>query len=542
MSKLIAFDETARALLLSGVDQLANTVKVTLGPRGRNVVMEREIGGPTVINDGVAIARNIDLSDPFEDLGAQLLKTVAIKTNDVAGDGTTTATVIAQHLIREGLRNVVAGANPVKLSRGIQLAAEKTVDVLQAVATPVENTDQVRQVASVSARDDSIGDMVARGMDLVGLDGSIAVEEGQSTETEVVLTEGVEFDQGYLSPSFAENSETPRLELEDPYILIHREKLSSLPTLIPLLEKVMESKRPLLVIAEDVEGDALTALIMNALRKTLNVVAVKAPYFGERRTGFMHDLAAVTGATVVDPETGVYLKDSGLDILGTAKRVVVTNKSTVITDGGGTPEEIEERRQYLRTLIENYSSEWDKKKMGERLSRLAGGVAVIKVGASTDTEFTEKVSRVDDAIHAAQAAIKEGIIPGGGAVLAQISTRIEEYADTIEQPDEALGARILAKALCAPLYWIANNAGVDGAVVMSKVKDLKIGEGFNAATREYGELMPAGIIDPVMVTHSAVTNAASVGRMVLTTEVSIVEKPGPGGKKHETDAGVSTLH
>lgn len=541
MSKLIAFDETARALMLSGVDQLANTVKVTLGPRGRHVVMEKEIGGPTIVNDGVAIARNIDLSDPFEDLGAQLVKTVAIKTNDVAGDGTTTATVIAQHLIRDGLRNVVAGANPVKLSRGIKLAADKTVELLQEVATPIDNTDQVRHVASVSARDDSIGDMVARGMDLVGLDGSITVEESQSTESEVVLTEGVEFDRGYISPMFAADSENPRLELEDPYILIHREKLSSLPALVPLLEKVMQSKKPLLIIAEDVEGDALTALIMNAVRKTLNVVAVKAPYFGERRTGFMHDLAAVTGATVVDPETGVTLQESGLEILGSAKRVAVTSKNTIITDGGGTPEQLEERRQYLRTLIENYSSEWDKKKMGERLARLAGGVAVIKVGASTDTEFAERVSRVDDAIHAAQAAIKEGIIAGGGSVLAQLSTRIEEFADTIEHEDEAIGARILARALCAPLYWIAENAGKDGAIVMSKVKEMPLGQGFNAATLEYGELIPAGVIDPVMVTHSAVTNAASVGRMILTTEVSIVEKPGPGGKKHQ-ESTIGGIH
>ena len=536
MPKLIAFHQDARTSLLHGVDQLADTVKVTLGPRGRHVVLQKPIGLPQIVNDGVTIAREIDLPDPFENLGAQLVKAVATKTNDIAGDGTTTATVIAQHLIHEGLRNVVAGANPMELSKGIKLAADKTEELLGQVATPVETDDEIRNVATVSSRDEEIGAMVARGMEIVGRDGVISVDESQTTETEIVLTEGLEFDKGYISPSFITDYEAARAELEDPYILIHRNKLSSLPNLLPLLEKVLASKRPLLIIAEDVEGEALTALAMNALRKTLKVVAVKAPYFGDRRVGFMHDMAAVTGATVVDPDTGVNLADSGLEILGSAKRVTVTKKSTLIVDGAGTPEAVEERRRQLRTEIENYSSEWDKNKMKERLTKMSGGVALIKVGGSTEAEVTERMMRVDDAIHAAQAAVKEGIIAGGGSILTQLAPQVEEFAETLDG-DVALGARILAKSLNSPLYWIAKNAGEDGAVVLSKVQEMQSGEGYNAATRTFGNLLDAGVIDPVMVTRSAVTSAASVGRMVLTTEISVVDKPKVAGAGHGAHAG-----
>ncbi len=536
MPKLIAFHQDARTSLLHGVDQLADTVKVTLGPRGRHVVLQKPIGLPQIVNDGVTIAREIDLSEPFENLGAQLVKAVATKTNDIAGDGTTTATVIAQHLMHECLRNVVAGANPMELSKGIKLAADKTEELLAQVATPVETNDEIRNVATVSSRDEEIGAMVARGMEIVGRDGVISVDESQTTETEIVLTEGLEFDKGYISPSFITDYEAARAELEDPYILIHRNKLSSLPVLLPMLEKVLATKRSLLIIAEDVEDEALAALAMNALRKTLKVVAVKAPYFGERRVGFMHDMAAVTGATVVDPDTGVNLADSGLEILGSAKRVTVTKKSTLIVDGAGTPEAVEERRRQLRTEIENYSSEWDKNKMKERLTKMSGGVALIKVGGSTEAEVTERMMRVDDAIHAAQAAVKEGIIAGGGSTLTQLATQVAEFAETLDG-DVALGARILAKSLNSPLYWIAKNAGEDGAVVLSKVQEMQPGEGYNAATRTFGNLLEAGVIDPVMVTRSAVTNAASVGRMVLTTEISVVDKPKAAGEENGAHAG-----
>ena len=536
MPKLIAFHQDARTSLLHGVDQLADTVKVTLGPRGRHVVLQKPIGLPQIVNDGVTIAREIDLSEPFENLGAQLVKAVATKTNDIAGDGTTTATVIAQHLMHEGLRNVVAGANPMELSKGIKLAADKTEELLAQVATPVETNDEIRNVATVSSRDEEIGAMVARGMEIVGRDGVISVDESQTTETEIVLTEGLEFDKGYISPSFITDYEAARAELEDPYILIHRNKLSSLPVLLPMLEKVLATKRSLLIIAEDVEDEALAALAMNALRKTLKVVAVKAPYFGERRVGFMHDMAAVTGATVVDPDTGVNLADSGLEILGSAKRVTVTKKSTLIVDGAGTPEAVEERRRQLRTEIENYSSEWDKNKMKERLTKMSGGVALIKVGGSTEAEVTERMMRVDDAIHAAQAAVKEGIIAGGGSTLTQLATQVAEFAETLDG-DVALGARILAKSLNSPLYWIAKNAGEDGAVVLSKVQEMQPGEGYNAATRTFGNLLEAGVIDPVMVTRSAVTNAASVGRMVLTTEISVVGGPKAAGEENGAHAG-----
>ena len=536
MPKLIAFHQDARTSLLHGVDQLADTVKVTLGPRGRHVVLQKPIGLPQIVNDGVTIAREIDLSEPFENLGAQLVKAVATKTNDIAGDGTTTATVIAQHLMHEGLRNVVAGANPMELSKGIKLAADKTEELLAQVATPVETNDEIRNVATVSSRDEEIGAMVAHGMEIVGRDGVISVDESQTTETEIVLTEGLEFDKGYISPSFITDYEAARAELEDPYILIHRNKLSSLPVLLPMLEKVLATKRSLLIIAEDVEDEALAALAMNALRKTLKVVAVKAPYFGERRVGFMHDMAAVTGATVVDPDTGVNLADSGLEILGSAKRVTVTKKSTLIVDGAGTPEAVEERRRQLRTEIENYSSEWDKNKMKERLTKMSGGVALIKVGGSTEAEVTERMMRVDDAIHAAQAAVKEGIIAGGGSTLTQLATQVAEFAETLDG-DVALGARILAKSLNSPLYWIAKNAGEDGAVVLSKVQEMQPGEGYNAATRTFGNLLEAGVIDPVMVTRSAVTNAASVGRMVLTTEISVVDKPKAAGEENGAHAG-----
>ena len=524
MSKQIEFSETARRAMEAGVDKLADAVRVTLGPRGRNVVLAKAFGGPTVTNDGVTVARDIDLEDPFENLGAQLVKSVATKTNDIAGDGTTTATVLAQAIIKNGLRNVAAGANPIALGLGISKAADAVSEALLAAATPVSGQTGIAQVATVSSRDEQIGELVGEAMTKVGHDGVVSVEESSTLNTELEFTEGVGFDKGYLSAYFVTDFDAQQAVLEDALILLHRDKISSLPDLLPLLEKVAEAGKPLLVIAEDVEGEPLSTLVVNAIRKTLKAVAVKAPFFGDRRKAFLDDLAIVTGGQVVNPDVGLALREVGLEVLGSARRVVVSKDDTVIVEGGGGAEAIANRAKQLRSEIETTDSDWDREKLQERLAKLSGGVAVIKVGAATETELKKRKEAVEDAVAAAKAAVEEGIVPGGGSALLHARKALTKLRSSLSG-DEAAGVDVFSDALSAPLYWIATNAGLDGAVVVNKVGELKAGHGFNAATLEYGDLGADGVIDPVKVTRSAVLNAASVARMVLSTETAIVEKP-----------------
>ena len=524
MSKLIAFDEEARRGLQSGVDTLADAVKVTLGPRGRNVVLEKAFGSPLVTNDGVTIARDIDVEDPFENLGAQLVKSVAVKTNDIAGDGTTTATLLAQALVDAGLRNVAAGANPLALNVGIKAAAEKAVELLRARATEVSSTDEIANVGTVSSRDAEIGAMVASAMEKVGKDGVVSVEESQSLNDELAVTEGVSFDKGYLSPYFVTDTETGEAVLNDALVLLVREKISSLPEFLPVLEKIAKSGKQVLIVAEDVEGEPLSMLVVNSIRKSLNVCAVKSPYFGDRRKAFMDDLAVVTGATVIDKEVGLSLSEADESYFGSARRITVTKDETIIVDGGGTKEDLQSRRDLLRRQIDETDSTWDREKLEERLAKLSGGVAVVKAGGATETEVSERKLRIEDAINSARAAVQEGVVAGGGSVLVQISRELEEFADQFEG-DEKVGVKAMADALTKPAFWIAHNAGLDGAVVVNRITDLPNGEGLNADTLEYGNLIEQGIIDPVKVTHSAVDNATSVARMVLTTETAVVDKP-----------------
>ncbi|WP_138999714.1 chaperonin GroEL [Rhodococcus zopfii] len=524
MSKQIEFNETARRALERGVDRLADAVKVTLGPRGRHVVLAKAFGGPTVTNDGVSIAREIELEDPFENLGAQLVKSVATKTNDVAGDGTTTATVLAQALVKAGLKNVAAGANPIALGVGIAKGADKVAEALLALATPVQGKEAIAQVATVSSRDEEIGALVGEALSTVGENGVVTVEESSTLSTELVVTEGVQFDKGYLSPYFVTDIDAQQAVLEDALVLLYREKIGSLPDFLPLLEKIAESGKPVLIIAEDVEGEALSTLVVNAIRKTLKAVAVKAPYFGDRRKAFLDDLAVVTAGTVINSDLGLSLKEAGLELLGSARRVVVSKDNTTIVDGAGTAEAIEERAAQLRREIEATDSDWDREKLEERLAKLAGGVAVIKVGAATETDLKERKFRVEDAVNAAKAAVEEGIVPGGGSALVQASLELAELQASLSG-DEATGVAVLRTALSAPLFWIAANAGLDGAVVVSKVAEGPKGHGFNAATLTYGDLIADGVVDPVKVTRSAVVNASSVARMVLTTESAVVDKP-----------------
>ncbi len=524
MSKQIEFNETARRAMEVGVDKLADAVKVTLGPRGRHVVLAKSWGGPTVTNDGVTIAREIDLEDPFENLGAQLVKSVATKTNDVAGDGTTTATVLAQAIIKAGLRNIAAGANPMALGLGIGKAADAVSEALLAAATPVDGKTAIGQVATVSSRDEEIGEMVGEAMTKVGGDGVVSVEESSTVNTELEITDGVGFDKGYLSAYFVTDFDLQEAVLEDAYVLLHRDKISSLPDLLPLLEKVAESGKPLLIVAEDVEGEALSTLVVNAIRKTLKAVAVKAPFFGDRRKAFLDDLAVVTGGQVVNPDVGLVLREVGLEVLGSARRIVVSKDDTVIVDGGGAKDAVDARVKQLRSEIESTDSDWDREKLEERLAKLAGGVAVIKVGAATETALKERKHRVEDAVASAKAAVEEGIVPGGGTALVQARKVLADLKASLSG-DEATGVEVFASALTSPLFWIAANAGLDGAVVVAKVTDLPAGHGLNAATLEYGDLVAQGVIDPVKVTRSAVLNAASVARMVLTTETAVVDKP-----------------
>jgi len=535
MPKQINFDETARRALERGVNQLADAVKVTLGPRGRHVVLDKKFGGPTVTNDGVTIAREIELEDPFENLGAQLAKTVATKTNDVAGDGTTTATVLAQAMVSEGLRNVAAGANPTALGIGISAAADRVAEILTERATPVTGGSGIAQVATVASRDPEIGDLISQAMQAVGEDGVITVEEGSTLATELEITEGLQFDKGYLSPYFVTDSESMEAVLEDAYILLHREKISAIADLLPLLEKVLGEGKPLLILAEDVEGEALSTLVVNSIRKTLKVCAVKAPYFGDRRKAFLDDLAIATAGQVINPEIGLKLSEVGLEVLGRARRLVITKDTTTLVDGAGGKADVDARVAQLKAEIETTDSEWDREKLQERLAKLSGGVAVVKVGAATETELKERKHRIEDAVAATRAAVEEGIVPGGGSALLHASAELAGGLGLTG--DSATGVAIVRRALSAPVRWIAANAGQEGPVIVSKVANQPWGSGYNAATLSFGDLVAEGIVDPAKVTKSAVINAASIARMVLTTESTIVEKPeeqqpAAGGQGH----------
>jgi chaperonin GroEL len=523
MPKTLSFDEDARRALERGVDALANTVKVTLGPKGRNVVLSKSFGPPVITNDGVTIAREVELDDPYENLGAQLVKTVATKTNDVAGDGTTTATVLAQALVNTGLRNVAAGANPAALKRGIDAAVEAVTKALDAAATPVEGEQSIAHVATISAQDAGIGALIGEAFTKVGKDGVITVEESQTMVTELEFTEGMQFDKGYISMYFVSDPESGEAVLEDALVLITTGKIGAIADLLPLLEKVIAAGKPLLIIAEDVEGEALSTLVVNSIRKTFVAVAVKAPFFGDRRKAFLQDLAIVTGAQVVAPEVGLKLDQVGLDVLGTVGRVVVTKDNTTVTHGAGSQSDIADRISQIRREIEDTDSDWDREKLQERLAKLAGGVGVIKVGAATEVEMKERKHRIEDAIAATRAAIEEGIIAGGGAALVHASSALEGNLGLTG--DESTGVDIVRSALVEPLRWIASNAGEEGYVVVSKVRDLPINQGLNAATMKYEDLVVAGVVDPVKVTKAALSNAASVAALLLTTQTLIVEKP-----------------
>ena len=523
MAKIILFDEDARRALERGVDKLADAVKVTLGPRGRNVVINKNFGAPTITNDGVTIAREIELEDPYENLGAQLAKNVATKTNDVAGDGTTTATVLAQALVHEGLRNVAAGANPMSLGRGMRAAVDAVSAALDAVAIPVDDRKAIAGVATVSAQDAEVGELIGEAMERVGKDGVITVEEANGMTTDLDVTEGVQFDKGYLSPYFVTDNESMEAVLEDALVLMVSGKVSALADLLPLLEKVLATgSRPLLIVAEDVEGEALSTLVVNSIRKTVKVVAVKSPYFGDRRKAFMTDLATVTGGQVVSEDVGLSLDGVGLEVLGTARRVTVTKDDTTIVDGGGTSGAVADRVAQIRKEIEATDSDWDREKLQERLAKLAGGIAVIRVGAATEVEMKERKHRIEDAIAATRAAVEEGVVPGGGSALVHAATAIDDLDLT---GDELVGARSVRKAIDSPLALIASNAGFEGPVVVGRVRELGVGQGFNAATGEYGDLAAQGVIDPVKVTKAALSHAASIAAMVLTTDSAIVEKP-----------------
>jgi chaperonin GroEL len=521
-AKMLEFDEEARRALERGVNRLADAVKVTLGPRGRNVVIDKKWGAPTITNDGVTVAREVELEDRYENLGAQLAKEVATKTNDIAGDGTTTATVLAQAMVREGRRAVTAGANPMALKRGIDAAAAATSDMLMSRAREVGEQDEIANVATISAQDPQIGELIAEAFSKVGKDGVITVEESPTLGLELEFTEGMQFDKGYISPYFITDQDRLEAVLEDAYVLLHAAKISSLADFLPLLEAVAQSKRPLLVVAEDVDGEALSTLVVNKIRGLLPVVAVKAPGFGDRRKAMLDDMAILTGGEVVSEELGTKLELAGLSVLGRARRIVVTKDTTTIVDGAGDSAAIADRIRQLRREIDETDSDWDREKLQERVAKLAGGVCVLRVGAATEVELKEKKHRLEDAISATRAAIEEGIIAGGGSELVHVANDLGDLGKT---GDQATGVRIVRKALTAPCYWIAENAGVEGSVVVDTVAGLPDGQGFNAATREYGDLIAEGVIDPVKVTRSAVQNAASIAGMLITTDVAVVEKP-----------------
>lgn len=517
MAKELKYGTEARVALGAGVDKLANTVRVTIGPKGRNVVLDKSYGAPLITNDGVTIAKEIELEDPFENMGAQLVKEVATKTNDVAGDGTTTATVLAQAMIQEGMKNLEAGANPIVLRRGMKKATDAAVDAIVAMSSKVNSKDQIAKVASISAGDDEVGNMVADAMEKVSNDGVITIEESKTMQTELDLVEGMQFDRGYISAYMCNDMDKMEAVLDDPYILITDKKISNIQEILPILEQIVQSGSRLLIIAEDVEGEALTTLIVNKLRGTFNVVAVKAPGYGDRRKEMLKDIAILTGGQVISEELGLELKDTTMDMLGRAKSVKVKKENTVVVDGEGSKADIDARIAQIRSQIEETTSEFDKEKLQERLAKLAGGVAVIRVGAATETEMKEAKLRMEDALNATRAAVEEGIIAGGGSAYIHAAKEIAKLADTLEG-DEKTGAKVILKALEAPLYYISANAGLEGAVIINKVRETKPGMGFNAATEEYVDMVEAGILDPVKVTRCALQNATSVASTLLTTE------------------------
>ncbi|AEH11188.1 MULTISPECIES: chaperonin GroEL [Protofrankia] len=536
MPKILSFGEDARHALEHGVDALADAVKVTIGPRGRNVVIDKSYGAPTITNDGVTIAREVELTDPNENLGAQLAKEVATKTNDVAGDGTTTATVLAQALVRSGLRQVVAGAPPLALKIGIEAAVEAVSKALLEQAIEVDSKEVIAHVAAISAQDTKVGELIAEAIDRIGKDGVITVEESQTLGLELELTEGLQFDKGYISPYFVSDADRMEAVLEDAYVLLYPGKISVLSDILPLLEKVVEARKPLLIIAEDVEGEALSTLVVNAVRKTFQVVAVKAPGFGDRRKAILQDIAVLTGGQVVASEVGLKVDSVGLDDLGRARRIVVDKDSTTIIDGFGNEASVADRVRQLHSEIETTDSDWDREKLQERVAKLAGGVAVITVGAATEVELKEKKHRLEDAVSATRAAVEEGIVAGGGSALVHAAAAL---ADGLGRTgDELAGVRIVRDALDAPLIWIARNAGHEGAVIVSKVKEQPVGSGFNAARGEFTNLIADGVVDPVKVTRSAVVNAASIAALLITTESLVTEKPA----KPEAEAGHGHSH
>jgi chaperonin GroEL len=522
MSKIVIFDEEARRALERGVNALADAVKVTLGPKGRNVVISKSWGAPTITNDGVTIAKEIELEDSFENLGAQLAKEVATKTNDVAGDGTTTATVLAQALVREGLKVVAAGGAPVELKRGIEAAVKAINEELLKQARPVNGKAEISQVAAISSRDKSIGDLIADAFDKVGKDGVISVEESSTTAMELEFTEGMQFDKGYISPYFVTDTDSMEAVLENPYILLTQGKISSVSEILPILEKVSQASKPLVVIAEDVDGEALSTLVVNRIRGSFSSVAIKAPAFGDRRKAVLEDIAVLTGAQVISADIGLKLDQVGLEVLGTARRVVVAKDNTTIVDGAGDKAAVNDRVGQIKREMENSDSDWDKEKLSERLAKLSGGVCVIKVGAHTEVELKEKKHRIEDAVSATRAAIDEGIVSGGGSAIIHAADILKDNLGLTG--DQAVGVQIVRRGVIEPLRWIAENAGMEGYVVVDKVRELGVGQGLNAATGEYGDLIKQGVIDPVKVTRSALENAASIAGMLLTTEALVVEK------------------
>ena len=524
MAKIIAFDEEARRGLETGMNKLADAVRITLGPKGRNVVLSKKWGAPTITNDGVSIAKEIELEDPYERIGAELVKEVAKKTDDVAGDGTTTATVLAWSMVREGLRNVAAGANPMSMKRGIEAAVEAAVASIKSLAKVVDSKEQIAQVASISAADNEIGKMISEAIDKVGKDGVITVEESQTFGMEMDLVEGMRFDKGYISPYFATDTDRMEASIDDAYILLVSSKISAVRDMLPILEKVMQGGRPLLIIAEDVDGEALATLVVNKIRGTFKSVAVKAPGFGDRRKAMLQDIAILTGGQVISEEVGLKLENATLDLLGRAKKVVITKDETTIIEGAGSDADIKGRISQIKTEIDNTDSDYDREKLQERLAKLSGGVAVLKVGAATEVELKEKKHRIEDAVSTTKAAIEEGVVPGGGVALLRAQEAAEKVMASLSG-DEATGARMVARSLSAPLKQIAENAGLEGGVVVEKVKAMKGNEGLNAATGEYTDLVKLGVIDAAKVTRSALQNAASIAALFLTTEAVIADKP-----------------
>jgi chaperonin GroEL len=540
MAKMLSYSEDARKELERGVNKLADAVKVTLGPKGRNVVIDKKWGAPTITKDGVTVAREIEIEDPYQNMGAQLAKEVATKTNDIAGDGTTTATVLAQAIVKEGLRNVAAGANPMSLKRGIDKAVERVVEAIASQARDIETQDEIAQVAAISANNDNaIGKVLADAMDKVGKDGVITVEESQTFGMELDFVEGMQFDKGYISPYMVTDPERMEVEFEDPYILVANQKISAVQDLLPVLEKVMQAGRPLVIIGEDLEGEALATLVVNKIRGTFQSAAVKAPGFGERRKAMLQDIAILTGGQVISEEVGLKLESASIDLLGRARKVVITKDDTTIVEGAGAEDDIKGRINQIKAEIDKTDSDWDREKLQERLAKLSGGVAVVKVGAATETELKEVKHRIEDALSATRAAVEEGVVAGGGTSLIQA----EAGLDKLElEGDEATGARIIHKALSSPLYWIASNAGLEGSVVVERVRGLEAGHGLNALTGEYENLIEAGIIDPAKVTRSALQNAASIAGLLLTTEALVADKPEPeapaaGGGGHDHGMG-----